>query len=111
MYTFCSETRSLLAVTAMLSILIGVALGISWIAILKIKKKENRLVKSICMAMIWLGVLSLILYLLVPIFFPLLITPPGGAAPNFDPCNPQFLQYDKNCTTESEGINCTSLMY
>ena len=109
MITLCSDTKALLVISSIFFFLVGAVLGIVWIVSLKFTKKENRIVKLLGLIIICLFIISTFLYFLAPHLLSLWVSPPSGAAPNYNPCDPQFLPYDKNCT--SEGINCTRIMY
>jgi len=111
MFDLCSDARALLVISAMFFFLVGVILGVVWIVSLKFTKKENRMAKLLGLMVIGLFIISTLIYFLVPSILSFWASPPSGAAPNYDPCNPKYLPYDQNCTAESEGINCTSLMY
>jgi len=111
MITLCSDTKALLVISAMFFLLVCAVLGVVWTVSLRFTKKENQIAKLLCLIVICLFIFSTLLYFLVPYLLSIWTSPPSGAAPNYTPCDPQFLPYDSNCTIESEGINCTTIMY
>lgn len=111
MITLCSTTEQLIAVAAMLFFLIGVGLGIVWFLSSRFTKKESQLAKILCMIFIGLGIISVLFYVLVPYILPLFVSPEPYGGNICDPQYPRYPPFDPNCSIESEGINCTRIIY